>query len=108
MPAPRNFDRDKVTAIVLECIELGLPLVATVQTIMECTINQARHMVRTVREDGHLGSHPHLPARASVHRGSKLSRSWVVCQYCIEPWPCAKAYPTKKPKRRRKAEVAPS
>jgi hypothetical protein len=93
MPAIRTFDREKVSAIIMESIDLGLPLIPTVVSVMNVTINQARHMVRAVREDGHLGATPHHPARATIHRGSGAQRSWLVCEVCMIPWPCELAFP---------------
>lgn len=93
MPATRTFDREQVSAIILESIDLGLPLITTIMAVMNVTNNQARHMVRVVRQAGHLGTAPHVPARAMIHRGAGTERSWIVCEHCITPWPCPDAFP---------------
>jgi hypothetical protein len=93
MPKKPTWDREQVSAIIMESIDLGLPLITTMIAVLDVTPNQARYMARAVRVDGHLGAAPHHPARATIHRGTGAQRSWLVCQECTTSWPCAEAFP---------------
>ena len=93
MPARRQFDREHVASIVLEAMDIGLPIVQTLQEILGANENQARHMIRTVRNEGLLGTGAHKPVRAMIHRGSGNEKSWIVCQECTCFWPCQSAFP---------------
>jgi hypothetical protein len=93
MPARRKFDREHVASIVMEAIDLGLPLIQTVMEVLDASENQARHMVRMARLDGLLGAGAHKPARAMIHRGSEHEKTWIVCEACVTTWPCAQAFP---------------
>jgi hypothetical protein len=68
MVAKQTFDREKVAHIVMEAIDLGLPIIVTV-------------------------ADPHFAVRATVHRGSKQEHSWLACESCYLPWPCPSAFP---------------
>jgi hypothetical protein len=93
MPARRTFDREHVASIVMEAIDLGLPLIQTVMEVLGASENQARHMVRMARLDGLLGAGVHKPARAMIHRGSEHEKTWIVCENCTTSWPCPQAFP---------------
>jgi hypothetical protein len=93
MPATRKYDREHAASIVMEAIELGLPLIQTVSQVMGTSDNQARHLVRMARTDGLLGADPHRPARAVIHRGSAAEKAWIVCEHCTIHWPCRHAFP---------------
>lgn len=88
MPAPRTFDRAKVASVLLHALSIGLPANATVMALLDVSANQARYMIRTVRQAGYLGRPPHLPTRAIVHPHSATPRSWLVCSECLSAWPC--------------------
>lgn len=68
-------------------------MIDTVREVMEVDFNQARYMIRRVRDEGLLGTAPHVPARAVIHRNTARVRTWVVCTQCLAHWPCQDAYP---------------
>ncbi len=90
MPASgsHKFDPDYVTGVYLEALEMGLHVVLTISEVFDCSLNQARHMVRTIREGNLLGVPPHHPARAVIHRGTAKVSFWLACEQCYQRWPC--------------------
>ncbi len=93
MPRPQKHDREKIAAIAMEAMELEIPVGHAISEIVGVSASMARYLLRAVKEDGFLGAPPHHPARAHIHRGTQQSRSWMVCEHCLNYWPCKDAFP---------------
>lgn len=93
MPASRKYDRDRVAAIVIEAISMGLPAQHTLAEVLDITHNQARYMIRAIRNDGLLGCNEHRPKRMVIHRNTPREKAWLACRECTQTWPCPEAFP---------------
>lgn len=88
---PPNFDRHQVAAIVMEALQLGLPLISTLAIVLDTTEEKASRALRGAREGKHLGVGKHYPARAVIHRNSSKEHTYLACEHCLNPWPCPTA-----------------
>ena len=89
MPASRQYDAHQVAKIILEALDLGLPITSTVQQVLGVERPRANYMIRGVRLAGLMSYREHEPARAVIHRNTLNQQAWLVCQHCKTPWPCA-------------------
>ncbi len=87
------FDQDQVAKLYLEAVELGMAPTHVIREVLDVTPSRASFMARKIRNTDLLGRAPHYPARATIHRNTAKATSFVVCEHCLERWPCPDAYP---------------
>lgn len=83
-----KFNRHHIAEIAVEALELDLPLVSTLAVVLDTDQNQARLALRAAQRGGFIGAGTHQPTKAQIHRNTSREQSFLVCEHCLQHWPC--------------------